>query len=77
MVVVTKNKLISNATLVKVDKRLSCVEIRLLFDNEKSSLIPHEEKSNIPHARTLVIPHEESSLFPHAGKNGDPPMDRG
>ena len=60
-----------------IDKKFCCVEIRLLFDNEESSLNPHEEKPNIPHARTLVIPHEESSLFPHAGKNGDPPWDGG
>ena len=50
-----------------MDKRLYCVEVRLFFDNEESSLIPREEKTNIPHARTLVIPYEESSLFPHAG----------
>ena len=60
-----------------MDKRLYCVELRLFFDNEESSLIPCEEKTNISHARTLVIPHEESSLFPHAGKNGDPPWDGG
>ena len=60
-----------------IDKRFCCAEVRLLFGNEESSLIPHEEKINIPHARTLVIPHEESSLFPHAGKNGDPPWDGG
>ena len=54
-------------------KRLYCVEVRLFFDNEESSLIPSEEKTNISHTRTLVIPHEKSSLFPHAGKNGDPP----
>ena len=60
-----------------MDKRLYCVEVRLFFDNEESSLIPLEEKTNIPHARTLAIPHEESSLFPHAGKNGDPSWDGG
>ena len=49
----------------------------LLFDHEKSFLIPREEKTNIPHARTLYIPHEESFLFPHAGKNGNPPWDGG
>ena len=58
-----------------IDKRLCCVEVRLLFDNDESSLIPREEKTNILHARTLVLPHEESSLF--AGKNGDPPRDGG
>ena len=60
-----------------MDKRLYCVEVRLFFDNEESSLIPREEKTNIPHARTLFIPHEESFLFLHAGKNGDPPLDGG
>ena len=72
-----KFKFLLNGTLVKVDKRLCCVEDMFLFDHEKSSLIPCEEKNNIPQARTLVIPHEESSLFPHAGKNGDPPRDGG
>ena len=60
-----------------IDKRLCCVEVRLLFDNEESSLIPQEDRINITHARTLVIPHEESFLFPHVGKNNDPPWDGG
>ena len=63
--------------MLTIDKRLCFVEVRLLFDKKKSSLIPHEEKINIPHARTLAIPHEESDLFPHAGKNGDLPRDGG
>ena len=52
-----------------------CVEVRLLYDSEESSLIPQEETTKISHARTLVIPREESSLFPHEGKNSDPPRD--
>ena len=45
-----------------IDKRLCCVEVRLLFDIEKSTLIPLEEK--IPHTRALVIPHDVKPL-PH------------